>query len=145
MAVLLAARRWWALPAAAVLVAGCAIPDRQNPYDPVNAPPPLLPVVRVVDLGPTASPAAAAGEISLVSRDHCVGLDASQSSDPQGNGLEFAFLWEDGNGGNGIDLDAPDLSFPAVAVLSSSLRADMPAVPRSLRHTANANPLYALA
>src|SRR5687767_10887725 len=82
-----------------LLLPACALPVRDNAFDPTNAPTASL---RVVDLGEDCSaPSATAVYAGIVSasRGRCLALDARDSASPLDHDLTFAFTVTTTTGG----------------------------------------------
>lgn len=95
-------RAFRALPAVILLLsAGCALPDQDNPNDPVNVPRVRLTMVdHTLPDGTCATDFGAAWpEVVAISRGRCVAIDARATTDPQSRptvddplvGIEFAY------------------------------------------------------
>lgn len=125
------------------LAAGACLPERNNPFDPANAPATRLVVRDVAGTGEPCSLAVASSSAIAVlsaSRGHCLVLDASGTDDPHHSDLSavtFGFVRSDASG-NAITDPAFDLlprQGPFV-VLTSAYRLGLstdPAAPNYFR------------
>ncbi len=117
----------------AVTVAACALPDRDNATDPAVAPAARLRVVDLTDVGCAPALVGSALEVVSASRGRCLALDASRTTDPQGDALRFDFALLD-------DQDEPIVELSgdsAVLVLEEGFRrSQTPGTPLRFRVTA---------
>lgn len=118
---------WWSLPSVALL-AGCLIPERNNPHDPQQSPAARLKIVDVTEAGAACPPADLLDvqwpEAAAVSRGHCLALDARGSSDPQDDALTYLFEVLDSAGNPVTEIFAVN-GAPGIAVVPGAvLRAE---------------------
>jgi hypothetical protein len=86
-------RTRWLLLLAALVVAACSLPQRDNAFDPANAPAAQLAVLRLAGPGSTCPPpiATVPEAVGSASRGDCLELDAGASQDPHGDRMRFRF------------------------------------------------------
>lgn len=107
-------------------ISGC-LPDRDNPLDPASAPDARLRVTDATDPdSPAQEPVCLAVDTAdawpvaaTITRARCLSLDASESTDPQGDSIRFRFLEVD-SGGDEIAVLAETTS--AAIVLAAGVR-----------------------